>query len=316
MKKIHRDLLFRGAAFKLAIPYFTVPVFRLCNAFLSMGKGMHRKKLNCRDAFINSNGRRIRLCIYKSPFVSGKAPYVMWIHGGGYAIGIPEQDEGFVDDLLHCGVNVVVPDYTLSTEAAYPAAIDDCCNSLLWIKENAELLNADLDNIIVGGDSAGAGLTAAVCIRMRRTGQVKIKCQLIIYPMIDDTMTTPSSQNNHMPFWNTKSNYNGWKLYLGDLFGKEDVPSDAAVSRNTDFSSLPPAFTYIGTLDPFLDETKRYVENLSNAGVKTQMHIFEGCYHGFDIVCPKAKPSKEAHELLKAYVREAVKDEDKDPLTV
>lgn len=311
MKKIHKGLRLRGAVFKAAVPYFSKPMFNLCNAFLSLGRGMHKKELNCKEAYIKSGNSRIRLCVYKSCFASGKAPYVLWIHGGGYAIGIPEQDEGFVSDLLHCGVNVVVPDYTLSTQSPYPAALDDCCAALLWIKENAEVLDADTDRIIVGGDSAGAGLAAALCIRMRETKEVKISNQLIIYPMIDDRMRTASSQNNHMPFWNTKSNYNGWKLYLGKLFGSDNVPEEAAPARLTDYAGLPAAFTYVGTLDPFFDETREYISNLSKAGVQTQMHIFEGCYHGFDIVCPKAQPSKASHELLKEYVREAVKKEQK-----
>lgn len=298
------------------MPYFTKPMFDLCNVFLTLGKGIHKKELECKEAYIKSGERRIRLCVYKSCFASGKAPYVLWIHGGGYAIGITEQDEGFIGDLLRCGVNVIAPNYTLSTKAPYPAALDDCCNALLWLKENAELLNADTDRIIVGGDSAGAGLAAAVCIRMRETKEIKISNQVIIYPMIDDKMKTASSQNNCMPFWNSKSNYNGWKLYLGKLFERGDVSPEAAPARLKNFAGLPDAFTYVGTLDPFFDETREYMENLSKAGVQTQMHIFEGCYHGFDIVCPNAQPSKQAHKLLTEYVRQAVKKEKKEPVKV
>ena len=76
----------------------------------------------------------------------------------------------------------------------------------------------------------------------------------------------------------------------------------AAVARATDYSNLPPTCSFVGDLEPFYDETKTYIKNLEANGVTTYFKIFTGCYHGFDIVKPKASVSKEAIEfLMKTY---------------
>ena len=98
----------------------------------------------------------------------------------------------------------------------------------------------------------------------------------------------------------------GWKLYLGDLFEK-DVPDYAAAARATDYSNLPPSVTFVGDLEPFRDETIEYVNNLRKAGIPVDFQIYKGCYHGFDIMCPNAKVSKEAVSFLSNSFRYAIK---------
>ena len=116
--------------------------------------------------------------------------------------------------------------------------------------------------------------------------------------MLDDRMITESSRDNDAPVWNTKANENAWKLYLGDLYGTDEVPVYAAPARLTDFHGLPPAITFVGTLDPFHDETRSYIRRLKAEGIPVAYRIFEGCYHAFDIMAPKSKPAMEAEKFL------------------
>lgn len=132
----------------------------------------------------------------------------------------------------------------------------------------------------------------------RDKGEVAIAFQMPLYPMLDDRMTTPSSRDNDAPVWNSKSNYNAWKLYLGDLFATANVPCYAAPARAEDYSGLPPTATFVGDLEPFRDETVLYVENLRKAGVPVSLEIFEGCYHAFEQMCPNAGVSKRAISFL------------------
>ena len=76
-----------------------------------------------------------------------------------------------------------------------------------------------------------------------------------------------------------------WKLYLGELYGK-DVPSYAAPARATDYSGLPPAVSFVGHVELFHDETVAYIENLRKAGVPAEIAVYPGCYHAFDVVAP------------------------------
>ncbi|WP_297638937.1 alpha/beta hydrolase fold domain-containing protein, partial [uncultured Clostridium sp.] len=126
---------------------------------------------------------------------SNKVTGVLWLHGGGYSMGVPEQDENLYRELLKEEDCVIIaPEYTLSIEKPYPAALLDSYESLLWMKENAEELGIRENQLMVGGESAGGGLTAALTLYARDKGEVKIAFQMPLYPMIDDRMITESSK--------------------------------------------------------------------------------------------------------------------------
>jgi acetyl esterase/lipase len=129
-----------------------------------------------------------------------------------------------------------------------------------------------------------------------------------LYPMLDDSMKSKSAKNNRAPVWNAKSNYNAWKLYLGELFGTKNVPYYAAPARAEDYSNLPPAATFVGELEIFRDETVQYVENLRKAGVPVDFEIYKGSYHAFEQICPRAEISKEAVAFIMNSFKYAVKN--------
>ena len=243
--------------------------------------------------------KNMRICIYRPNEQKGLVPGFLYLHGGGYAMGTPEQEESFYKDIIRAtGCVIVSPDYRLSLEAPYPAAVEDAYSALCWMKKHAEELGINPDQLMVGGESAGGGLTAALCIYARDKKEVSIAFQMPLYPMLDDRMITPSSQYNDAPMWNTKSNEIAWKQYLGKLYRTDDVPVYAAPSRLKDFKGLPPAFTFVGDIEPFCDETVSYMENLKKAGIRAHCKVFKGCFHGFDVVVSKSKPAKAARRLM------------------
>jgi acetyl esterase/lipase len=245
------------------------------------------------------DGSMMRVCIFKPKTPKKNLPGVLWLHGGGYAIGTPEQSKLYAKIFIEVkDCIVVVPDYCLSIEAPYPAALEDSYEALLWMKNHAKELGINKDQLMVGGDSAGGGLTAALTLYARDKKEVNIAFQMPLYPMLDDRMITESAKDNNAPVWSSKSNYNGWKLYLGNLFGSPNVPCYAAAAREKDYSNLPPTATFVGDLEPFRDETIEYVENLKKAGVEVQFEMYKGCFHGFDQMCPKAEVSKKAINFL------------------
>ena len=93
---------------------------------------------------IQTSAGKIRSMIFRPKEADGKVPGVLWIHGGGYATGVPEM--AFLSrahDLARCGAVVVAPAYRLSWRAPYPAAFDDCYDTLLWMKDHTEELYID-----------------------------------------------------------------------------------------------------------------------------------------------------------------------------
>ena len=98
-----------------------------------------------------------------------------------------------------------------------------------------------------------------------------------------------------MKVWNTRRNHMAWKMYLKGIEDK-DVPVYAAPARQTDYSGLPPAYTFVCTAEPFYCETLTFIDNLKKAGIEASVDIYESLYHAFDMNSPKLDISKEAIE--------------------
>lgn len=262
-------------------------------------RGKRFKGLDCSEKWItrSKDNTPMRICIYKPLINSIEAPGVLWMHGGGYAIGVPETSIGLIKKLIdESGCVIVAPDYRSSFDLPYPAALEDCHEALLWMKEHANNLGIRDDQIMVGGESAGGGLAAGLCLFERDNKGVNIAFQMPLYPMLDDRMMTKSAKNNNAPVWNSESNKIAWGLYLGDLID-DDVPYYAAPARAKDLSNLPPAVTFVGSLEPFRDETIIYMEKLKDAGIPVTYKVYEGCYHAFNMY-PYADVSKKAITFL------------------
>lgn len=270
-------------------------------------KGKNIVGLHCEERFIPSRngGPDIRVRIYKPLQHNKDLPGMVYIHGGGYMIGNPESFAETIKGFIEASPCVVVaPDYRKALEAPFPAAFDDCYDTLLWMKENAVELGIYPDKFIVGGHSAGGGLTAAVTLKATDTKEVNITFQMPIYPMIDDQYQFPSSEMDSL-VWNGKSNHLGWDLYLKGLKEKgQQIPYYAAPARATDFSKHPPSITFVGDMEPFRDETMAYVDNLKKAGIPVEFQLFKGCFHGFDSLAPDAAISKEAVGFLLTHYKE------------
>lgn len=275
--------------------------FRFARGLTARAAGSNVSSLDCEERRIPSldEGVDVRVRVYRSKSRSGeKVPGVLFLHGGGYALGVPEMNGTTYETLIGLRECVVVaPDYRKSLDAPYPAALNDCYATLLWLRQNADELGVRDDQLIVMGQSAGGGLTAAVTLMARDRGDVRVAFQLPLYPMIDDRNATDSARDNDAPVWNEQHNRLGWQLYLGPLSGG-DVPPYAAPARETNYAGLPPTATFVGELDPFRDETIQYVENLRSAGVDVEFRVFEGCYHGFDGIRAESKVGREANAFF------------------
>ena len=225
----------------------------------------------------------------------GEHPGVLWIHGGGYQSG--SSKDVYVTRALSLtvkfGAVIIAPDYRLSRKCPYPAGLQDCYEALLYLRDHAKELNIREDQIMVGGESAGGGLTAAVCMLARDRGEVNIAYQMPIYPMLDDR-DTETSRDNHATNWNTKKNHKAWKRYLREAYGTDLVSPYAAPARQTNFQNLPPCYTYVGDIEPFYRETVDYVENLRKAGVEASLDVYPDWFHAHDVLVPMAKTSREA----------------------
>lgn len=223
------------------------------------------------------------------PAVQGDPlPGVLWLHSGGHVLGDMAQDdllmEHFVDEVGCAAVSV---EWRRSPENPFPAALHDAYAALAWMHDNAESLGMDRERIAVAGSSSGGGLAAGLVLLARDRGTYAVAFQLLVYPMLDDRNVTPSSHLVTDPrLWNRGSNLIAWRAYAGAAVGTDSISAYAAPARATDLSGLPCTYIQVGTLDLFLDEDIDYAQRLLQAGVPTELHVFPGAVHGFDLFAP------------------------------
>ena len=238
------------------------------------------------------NAPELRVKIYEPIEKNELLPAVLMIHGGGYVGGTVEHLDVRSENLVTISNCIVVSvDYRVAPEYPFPAALEDCYATLVWLSGNAAKLGVDPSRVAVFGSSAGGGLTIALSMLARDRGGPAIAFQVPIYPMIDDTCGTRSCKEvTDARVWNYSNNLFCWDMYIGA--DRSDVSYYAAPSRAVDFSGLPPAYVCVGELDPFRDETIDYVTKLSRHGVPVEFHLYSGCFHAHQEIVPTAEISK------------------------
>jgi acetyl esterase/lipase len=274
---------------------------KLINAISEKGKGKNIDDLDCSEIYIPSkdNQSKIRVRVYRPLDHNEKLPCMLYLHGGGYIMSIPEEAGDVIKNFIETRPCVVIaPDYRRAFTQPYPAAFNDCYDTLLWAKANAEQLGILDDKFIVAGHSAGGGLTAAVTLKARDTKDVNIAFQMPFYPMIDDSQPCDPQRYIKTPIWDTTMNKLGWDSYLADFHKNGDeIPAYAAPARNSDYTDFPPTITFVGNMEPFYWETVAYVDSLRKANINVLFKEYKGCFHAFDMVLKEPKVSKDAREF-------------------
>lgn len=238
--------------------------------------------------------------LYRPTAAAAPTAALLWIHGGGYLLGSPEQDDALCRRYVQrLGIVVAAARYRLAPEHPYPIPLEDCYKVLTWL---AGLPGVDADRIAIGGASAGGGLTAALSFLARDRGEVSPVLQVLSYPMLDDRTVGPELDKPGFRLWNTRSNRFGWTSYLGGA-----DPAVAVPARRTDLAGLAPAWLGVGTLDLFCAEDLAYAARLNAAGVECEVHEVPGAFHGFDGLAPKAAVSQAYFDSTCASLRRALK---------
>lgn len=250
--------------------------------------GSDIKSMDCSEVQVPSKdeAHHIRVRIYRPRNYEGKLPAMLYFHGGGYILGSPENSHLNIEKFIKTRPCVVIaPDYRKATNHPYPAALNDCYDTLIWAKENANELSILGERFIVAGHSAGGGLAAAVTLLNRDRKETDIAFQMPFYPMIDDEQPNDAERQIITAVWDSRSNKFAWDKYLAGLkeSGRE-ITAYAAPARNRDYTDFPPTITYVGDMEPFYRETVDYVKALESAGVLVKFKEYKGCFHGFDML--------------------------------
>jgi len=249
----------------------------------------------------------VKLRVY-TPAGNKTRPAMLYIHGGGMMIGSPAMDDALLSTTAsELDIVIVSPDYKLAPENPYPAAVDDCHSTWTWLLENAAARQIDRQRMAVGGESAGGGLAAGLVLRLHDEGGVQPLAQWLFCPMLDDRTALNRSLDAVDHFvWNNKMNLVGWKSYLGNKLGTDEVPDYAAPARRSVFHGLPKTWIGVGDVELFFEEDKAYADKLSSAGVACKLEIVHGAPHAFEGLAPDSQLAKDYLASAKSWLRTAL----------
>jgi acetyl esterase/lipase len=256
----------------------------------------------------------IRLRIYRRKAQASLAPVLIWLHGGGYIIGNPEQDDPACIQYVHeLGITVVSVDYRCAPEHPFPRALEDSCTALKWVQVQGGLQGMDVSRIAIGGASAGGGLAAALVQYVKTQNEIPLLFQLLVYPMLDDrTCGRSDLAERDFLAWSLESNRFGWEAYLGIKCGSAVVPPYSVPARTEDLRGLPPAWIGVGTLDLFYDEDVAYGKRLTDSGVACETYLVPGAFHGFDLAGLGAQVVREFRQSQIEFMKRNLFPDDRD----
>jgi acetyl esterase/lipase len=288
------------------------PIDQSYLAMREMIKGMESApfestSMTMEEKSVNSEGRDIRFFIYRPTDIDQHSGIcIYWIHGGGYVVGTPREDDiaALFVDSLKC--TVVSVDYKLAPEHKHPEGMEDCYAGLIWTAQHAAELGIDKSKIVVAGESAGGGMAARTVLLNHERKGVDVAFQLLKCPMLDNTHNTPSGRESGYLGWDRDSSLWAWEAYLGGALGK-DATTLQSPSRATDLSGLPPTFLYVGSNELFRDEVIAYAQQLMKDFVPTELYVAPGVSHGGERIAPIARVAQTAHYLMTDAVKRAFK---------
>lgn len=227
-----------------------------------------------------SGGIKVRIT---APGGDGPFPALVYFHGGGWVAGSLDTHDAVCRAITReSDVAVVSVDYRLAPEAPFPAAVEDAYAATAWVAANGPTIGVDPGRIAVGGDSAGANLSAVVALMARDQGRSgpRLAFQVLIYPITNDDLDTPSYREYAEGYLLSREAMAWyWDQYVPDP-GDRRHPH-ASPLRADDLSGLPPALVITAEYDVLRDEGEAYAARLSQAGNSVRLSRYDGMIHGF-----------------------------------
>lgn len=234
---------------------------------------------------------------------------VLYLHGGGFVVGgLDSHDDVCAELAARTGLEVVSADYRLAPENLHPAQIDDAETAFLY-------LSADGNPVIVGGDSAGANLTAALTLRRRDKGGAQPVGQFMIYPGLGGDINKGSYvQNAEAPMLRRDESIYYIKVRVGpDHEGISDPEIMPLQARS--LAGLPPAFIVSADIDPLRDDAREYFERLQAEGVNAEYRNEPQLVHGYLRARHMSRRAAESFTAICSAVEKMARDHERVPQT-
>lgn len=221
------------------------------------------------DQLVPGRSGRIPVRVYRPETPTA---VIVYLHGGAWISGDVNTHDLVTRRLSRdTGAVVVSVDYRMLPEHPFPAPLDDAYDAIVW----AGALQPGLP-VLVAGDSAGGTLAACAVQRARDEDGPRIHGQVLVYPAIDDDLTTPSM----LAFRdNPRVGVEDLRFYFRQ-YAAGEAPY-AWPGRATSLAGLPPAVVVIAGHDLLRSAEQDYARRLSDAGVPVTVQLDPELVHGW-----------------------------------
>ena len=249
------------------------------------------------------DGEKIECFLLSPKEGSGKAPCLIYIHGGGFVL--PAAGYHYKNAMHYAketGCKVWFINYRLAPKYTSPVFFEDCYAAVCYLYGNAKSFGVDPDEIAIGGDSAGATLSVGVCMMAKdRKHPMRFRFQMLPYPFLDMRGESDSNKKyTDTPMWNSTLSQRIGPIIQVDK-SKPSYVYHSPVEAES-FEGLPPAYIETAEFDCLHDDGILYAELLRGAGIAVEVNETKGTIHGFDIK-QKAPTTLEALSARVAFVR-------------
>lgn len=227
---------------------------------------------------------------------------VLYLHGGGYAIGSINTHRRLAYDISAASsARVLLIDYRLAPEHPFPAAVDDAAKAWRWLLQQG----FTSDRLAIAGDSAGGGLTIATLVNLRDRKLGLPACAVAISPWVDlegrgDSITTHAAQDPMVQ--------KAGLLWMAGLYlAGKDPRTPLAAPLHADLAGLPPVLVQVGTAETLLDDATRLAEKLYRAGGDVRLAVWPDMLHVFPFFAPILSEGRDGCREIGQFIRDRMR---------
>jgi acetyl esterase len=244
-------------------------------------------------------GRRaIPSRLYVPRDAEAPSPGLLYLHGGGFVVGSLSTHDRLARELAErLGARVLSLEYALAPEHPHPQGLDDCVDAARWLAGHAGELGMDPARLVIGGDSAGASLTAATLLRLRDEGSAPLfSAAILLYGRF------AVGETDSLRAWGDRDLILSRKQI--EWFARAHASGGRAQSAllEADLRGLPPAILIVGTRDPLLSDSELFAAALRKADVENDLHVYPDGIHAF-LQIPIFDMTRDALDRIAAFVR-------------
>jgi acetyl esterase/lipase len=222
---------------------------------------------------------------------------ILYLHGGGYALGSIDSHRDLVTRLsIAAGARALAVEYRLAPEHRFPAQLDDAVRTYRWLLDQG----IAPERIVIGGDSAGGGLTMSTLLRLREEREALPAGAFLISPWVDLEAGGATFDNEPFDYLNRRV----LRAYARRFVEPHELRHPLAAPLHAELGGLPPILIHAGGAEVLLDDARRLATRIEAAGGAVELEVWEDMIHAWHVFAAFLEPGREAIERLGHWVRQ------------